>query len=554
MKKILLTLSLTLLVAVAFARRSDNIKLRAPLDIPLELSGNFGELRKGHFHSGIDIKTQGQTGFPVYAVDDGYVSRALVSPWALGRAVYIVHPETGLTTVYGHLESFAPKIDSLMRERQYAEESFSVDIEFEPKQIPVKRGDLIAYSGNAGSSGGPHLHFDVRDTETGNALDPLEYYREAIKDNTPPEVRQLALYPWNGGTVEGSRSEATYRQPREDVSFTAWGEVVPGIKAYDLMTGTTNIYGVKYLTLLQDGDTVYRRVIDEFVFKTSRALNTVINTADLIDNSSWIMITRVPPTNPLDYMIKAKNNGIVRIDEERPYKFVWILEDEHGNKKEQPFTVNGKRRLPHLPMAKGQLALWDADNVIQQGPAYVEIPKGALYENAFVQITDTVVPGFVSKLVSVGSPAVPLAQPFDLSLRIDSDTLKNKKQYCLVRVNGSDRSAVESTFADGIVSAKLSGFGKYAVTTDTTPPEITPIDKSTWKSNKTVSFKISDNLSGIESWRAELDGKWALFEFDGKTGTLWFKIDEKRFPGADHTLKLVVTDACGNTSTFTEKI
>ena len=533
----------------AHARRSDTINLRAPLDIPLVLSGNFGELRQAHFHSGVDFKTQGKTGFPVFAVDDGYVSRVTVGPWGFGRAVYLVHPATGLTTVYGHLESFSPEIDKTVRKKQYEQETFSIDVSFNPGEIPVKRGDVIARSGNAGSSGGPHLHFDVRDTKTEHPLDPLEYYKGKIKDNVAPEVRQLALYPYNGGVVENSGTAGSYRQPGNEITFTAWGGVVPGIKAYDKMTGTANIYGVKYLTLTVDGDTVYRRVIDEYSFDDTRAIHTIINNADLVDKSSWIMTTRVPASNPLGKMIAAKNDGIIDINEERDYKMVWILQDEHGNVARQPFSVKGKRQLTDIPVAKGQLMLWDADNVYDDG-VYVEMPKGALYENEFVNVTHSPSANYLSEIYSVGSPSVPLAKSYELTIPLTEDTLQNKKQYVIVRINGNNKSAETTTYSDGLVSAKPSRFGKFAVTTDKTAPVIKPLDKEKWRTTKKVKFKISDNLSGIEDWRGEIDGKWALFEFDGKTGTLWFLIDSERFPGTSHKVDLTVTDAAGNKSTY----
>ena len=170
-------------------------ELSKPLNIPLFLSGNFGELRNNHFHSGIDLKTQGRIGLPVFSVDDGYVSRIVVSPWGFGRAVYVTHPASGLTTVYGHLDSFSPKIDKTIRRMQYEREQFSIDCEFKPDELPVKRGETIGKSGNAGSSGGPHLHLDVRDTSTGEAIDPLPYFRRHITDNVAPEVRLSCQRP-----------------------------------------------------------------------------------------------------------------------------------------------------------------------------------------------------------------------------------------------------------------------------------------------------------------------------------------------------------------------
>jgi hypothetical protein len=164
----------------------------SPLKIPLLMSANFGELRPNHFHSGIDLKTQGRIGLPVYAMDDGYVSRVVVSPWGFGRAVYINH-SSGLTTVYGHLDRFAPFIDEIVRRQQYEQEDFSIDCEFAEGEIPVAQGNIIGYSGNSGSSGGPHLHLDIRDTDTQDPMDPQEWLSPLITDDVAPEVRNLVF-------------------------------------------------------------------------------------------------------------------------------------------------------------------------------------------------------------------------------------------------------------------------------------------------------------------------------------------------------------------------
>ncbi|MDE7091982.1 MAG: M23 family metallopeptidase, partial [Muribaculaceae bacterium] len=249
MNKNLLALFIFLSPILTLSAQKGHPSVGRPLDIPAVFAGNFGELRPNHFHSGLDFKTQGRTGLPIRAIDDGYVSRCLVSPWGFGRAIYIVHPETGLTSVYGHLESFASKIDDIVRDAQYQNETFSIDLDFEPNEIPVKRGEIIALSGNAGSSGGPHLHMDIRDTATGDALDPMEFYRQYVNDNVAPEVRQIGLYPVpDKGVVDGSANGKALVPAEFSKGFTAWGKVTPGINAYDRMSGTSNIYGVKYLT------------------------------------------------------------------------------------------------------------------------------------------------------------------------------------------------------------------------------------------------------------------------------------------------------------------
>ncbi|MDE6073021.1 MAG: M23 family metallopeptidase, partial [Muribaculaceae bacterium] len=249
MKQALIASAIFLTLIPTASAQKNHPAVGRPLDIPAVFAGNFGELRPNHFHSGLDFKTQGRTGLPIKAIDDGYVSRCIVSPWGFGRAIYIVHPSTGLTSVYGHLENFSDKIDNVVRDLQYQNETFTIDLDFEPDEIPVKRGEIIALSGNAGSSGGPHLHMDIRDTATGDALDPMEFYRDIVNDNVAPEVRNLGLYPITDKGIVNGNTDGIVLAPNEfSKGFTAWGRVTPAINAFDRMTGTGNIYGVKYLT------------------------------------------------------------------------------------------------------------------------------------------------------------------------------------------------------------------------------------------------------------------------------------------------------------------
>lgn len=526
--------------------------LRVPLDIPLLLSGNFGELRNNHFHSGLDFKTQGRVGLPVYAAADGYVSRVVVSPWGFGRAVYITHPGLGLVTVYGHLQSFSTRIATPTRERQYADETFSIDLEFPQDAIPVARGELIGRSGNAGSSGGPHLHMDVRDASTGNALDPLEYYARHIKDNVPPEVRAVALYP-REGVVDGRSAPKFHSGQHLKDPFVAWGRVVPGIKAYDKMTGTTNIYGIKRMALIVDGDTVYRRLIDEVDFDNTRAVNTLVEYGDVVRDKSWNMITEQPESRPLASMIRTRGDGSLMIDREREYKCQFILEDHYGNRTTVPFTIVGKRSdIPDRP-GEGRLLSFDRPYTIEEGRARVTIPAGTFYGDYLfaMECVDPAPDGTYSALYMIGSPEEPLAGNISISIPVDNDTLPDKRQYCLVRYNGLRPSAIGATYRLGRMEAKVNRFGNYAVMADMVAPKVVAQQPEKWAQRGVVTYKISDNLSGIASYRGEIDGKWALMELDGKTGTLSFKIDRKKWPASRHTIVLTVTDDCGNTTTDT---
>lgn len=260
--------------------------LRSPLDVPVLLSANFGELRPNHFHSGLDFKTQGSVGKTVRAVKDGYVSRISVSPFGYGNALYLNHPD-GTTTVYGHLLQFTDSIATYVKEEQYRQESFRVDLTLTPDRFPVKAGDRIALSGNTGGSAGPHLHFEIRDTQSEEPIDPIKYYLEKITDTKPPRIHSVMIYPLNErGIVNGSKHPVLLNvitdkdgRPALSGKITAWGEIGFSLKAYDYMDNTTNIYGIKDVRLLADSIPLFHSCIERIVFNEGRYINSLIDYA-----------------------------------------------------------------------------------------------------------------------------------------------------------------------------------------------------------------------------------------------------------------------------------
>lgn len=542
-------LSIIALLFASLACAQDKLpKLHRPLDIPLVLSGNFGELRSNHFHSGLDFKTQGRTGLKIYCAADGYVSRILVSPWGFGRAIYVTHPQLGLVTVYGHLQSFSEKINKTVKDEQYKRETFSIDMEFRPDEIPVKSGEVIALSGNAGSSGGPHLHMDVRDLQTGDALDPMPYFKSLINDTRAPEVRQLALFP-HGGVVEDS-TVAVFRSPEEfSKPFTAWGKVAPAIKAYDRMPNVQNVYGVKYLQLTVDGVCVYQRVIDRFSFDISRGVNTLVEYGH---RSKGLMMTSYVPRSRIlgDMIATSVNDGIINIDQERDYNCCYTLTDEHGNKSSVKFTIRGKRS--EIPPIKhnGPLFHFNGNNSYNLNGLKLDFPAGTFYDDIYFDVTSTPLNGYNSDAHKIGDTGIALHRNFSMEISLTQDNEANKQHYCLVRINGKKRTAVNATYNNGVMKAKVNQFGRYAVTTDKTPPKILPLRQKRWAKNGKVSFRISDNLSGIQHFRGEIDGKWVMFEYDGKSATITYRLESSRIKkGKTHKVNIVVTDACGNTQT-----
>ncbi len=526
----------------------------SPLDIPLILSANFGELRPGHFHSGVDFKTQGRTGLPIYAVDEGYISRVSVSPGGYGKALYVTHP-SGYTSVYAHLDSFAPFIADSIRSIQYAKESFSINEYFPADAFPVTRGMRIATSGNSGSSGGPHLHFEIRHTESESPIDPLPWYQSKVKDDMAPEPRLVAVYPHNGvvndkrrkgvsslTAVGGNRYKATQE-------FTAWGEVSFGIKAYDRMTGTSNIYGVRNVRCWVDETLVFETTIDSITFDETVYINSLIDFYELRSNGgSTIMRSYVMPGNRLStiYSDDMSPDGTYIIDEERTYRCRYELTDLYNNTSIVNFEIKGKESKIVAKQHTGVVFDYAHDNQYATDEMLFELPAHNLYEDIDFEYSYTESDTYYAGVHSIHHRTTPIHGSGKLALKLTCDTLPDSCYY-VVRLHNGHKSAVGGRYDAGWCIAQIGSLGTYSVAADLTPPSITPLNPEKWSSTGKVSFKISDRDTGIADYRGEIDGHYCMFDFDAKTARL--VCDLKYTPikrGTQHVVKLWAIDGCGH--------
>ncbi|MDR1783637.1 MAG: M23 family metallopeptidase [Dysgonamonadaceae bacterium] len=518
----------------------------SPLNIPLFLSGNFGELRNDHFHAGIDMKTQGVTGFPVRSVKDGYIARISVSPYGYGRAVYINHPD-GTTSVYGHLERFASRIEEAVRDSQYLKESFSVNLNFSPDEFPLKQAETFAYSGNTGGSGGPHLHFEFRDTRTEKVIDALPYFRSFIKDNRPPDIRGVMLFPQAGrGVVEGSVVNLELPQTK---TVTAWGSLGVGIKAYDRMDETTNIYGVKEIIFRLDGVEIFHSYMDGFFFEESRYINSFIDWNEWKTRRSFYMKSFIEPGNKLGIYRNSRFNGIFTISEERAYNCQYELIDDYGNATSFTFTIIGKKS--DIPEAqKGGLTWYfDRNNSYSDKGIELELPMGSLYSDISTDVYTLSGDNVYSPVYVIGDRA-PLHTYCPVTLDITNDSYQDPNKYGIVAVNGNQVSWIGGKYDNGKVSGRIRELGRYTVMVDEKPPSITPIRPAQWASSRRIAFRISDDLSGIETYRGTIDGKFALFEYDAKSNLLFCNFDSKRMSKSPREVQLTVIDGAGNTNVY----
>lgn len=529
------------------------IDLHSPFDFPLVLAGNFGELRPYHFHGGIDFKTQGSTGHPIHCAERGYVSAVEVGPWGYGRAIFVTHPDIGLITVYGHLEAFADKIAKVVEEEQNKRECFAVSLEFGPDRLPVERGEIIGLSGNSGSSAGPHLHFETRQCSTGNAIDPLPFFADRIADTTPPELRRLSLIPIGPAVVDGKSGKPARRAPNEIAhAFTAWGKVVPAVEAFNRMDHTSNIFGIKHMTLKVDGKEAYRRTIDHFDFKRNRAINSLVYFPDYAADGRWTMTTLVPASHPLDDIVTTNAfDGIIYVLEERAFHCEFILADNNGNSLSIPFIIEGKRSPVNDPAVNGEIVSHGTLRTFNLPEAKIAIMPFTLFEPTPIDITVKNSPKYLSPLVTVGDTSIPVNRPFFIAFPRPEKS--DAEKMTIARINGNSVNAVETSFAAGHLYAEASRFGSYTVVADTVAPSIgsfsgvAPVaGDSTANSPKQLSLKIADNLSGIASYKCYIDGQFVVFDHDGKTATISRSLEGFPRRGKAHKLKVVVTDAVGN--------
>jgi murein DD-endopeptidase MepM/ murein hydrolase activator NlpD len=526
-----------------------------PMNIPLLLSGNFGELRNNHFHSGLDIKTQGVSGIPIFSINSGYVSRASVSPGGYGNALYVCHPD-GLTSVYGHLERFAPSIEALVRNAQYQNESFAVDLLFLPGELPVERGERIAWSGNSGASRGAHLHFELRETESGKAIDPLFYFKNWIQDTRPPEIRGFMFFPqFNKGVVNGHTQNLPVALIKDKTgkqklaqAITAWGNIGVGIKAYDRMDGVTNLYGVYEIVLKVDGKEVHHSIMDQFsIDENTRYLNTYIDWKEWTEKHSFYMKSFIDPGNRLD-INRALSNGIIDIDEERAYQLEYILKDAYRNTTAFQWTIMGKKMF--IPLYEERYEVYfpfDKDNEYSGKGIDLKIPRKNLYTSLYLQIETF--PGYTlyAPLYSIGE-WLPLHSYCPLTLDIPNDTYPDKSKYGVVQLRKGNKVWLGGEYERGRITTRIRELGQFCIEIDDIPPVVTPVNQAKWESNRRITFRIADELSGIASYKGYLNGEFVLFEYDAKSQLLYYVFDFKRISKGDKTLELIVTDGAGNTT------
>lgn len=537
----------------------------SPMDIPLYLSGNFGELRSNHFHTGIDIKTQGKSGIPVKAVADGHVFRIKISPSGYGNALYIKHPN-GYSTVYAHLSKFSDAITQAVRKEQYKQKSFAVNFFPDASALPVKQGEIIALSGNSGGSSGPHLHFEIRDSKTEEPLNPL-LYNFPIKDDIPPSIYGLMVYPLdNMSHVNGFNHPqnfacggefANYRLKDGD-TISANGSIGFAFHIIDRLNGYPNKCGFYDAVLTEDGEPIWQQKMDRLNFATNRFINAHMDFEYYKRKRKSYHRFYSLPNNKLDLYPIKKATPIQFAGGEKK-KYVLDVVDAYQNKSTFQFHVHGdhtKKKFQTDAKVK-----WNEPYQYEDALLRVEIPAEALYQDEAVAISSK---GDVNgnwKESTIGDPYTPLHKSFTAKVNMDflPDSLIGK----LYAVKYSPKngkpypSGGNGNLETKELIIKSRNFGRYSYGIDTIAPRITKFNVSDGggiASTNSLTYNVKETESGLKSYNLYIDDQWVLLEYLPKRKLLRHSLEPNRYGKGEKTVRLELEDYRGNKRTVNRKI
>lgn len=511
---------------------------RNPMNHDIGLSATFAEFRAGHFHSGLDMRTGGAVDQPVYAAADGYVAKVSISPWGGGKILYIKHPN-GFITVYMHLNGYANAIGKAVLKEQYARQSYSINKIFAPDELPVKKGQLVAYSGNTGGSGGPHLHFEIRrgganDLHThSTTINPL-LFGLPYTDNINPVIRGVRVYPEDGEPFEIGK----------DNTLSVSGPFHLGIYATDAAEGSTAKNGVDHMEVYLDGTLAFLYTSEALPTDSSRMVNALIDYPIFARSRQAYLLTRALPGAEGPWIPVRMGDGIFHLRPGSTHHIGIKVYDINGNFAERTLTVTVKEGSEKRKMeSEGLPVKYDQPFNHQLSTFTFQLKPFTLYaddrlcckqlENSTISITPAVndIPPHLSYSLSIrGSlPGVPL------------------DKTVIAWSNGTKVSAYKTTHKGDLHTASVRDWGQFTLMADTTVPTIRPVNFSKGKPLKatTLKIRIGDNLAGVETYNCYLNGSWILAEFDGKTATL--VIDTRgKLKAGKNTLTCTVTDSTGN--------
>ena len=527
-----------------------------PLDIPMQLSGNFGELRPNHFHAGFDLKTQQKEGLDVHAVADGYISRIKISTFGNGKTIYITH-SNGYTSVYGHLQRASDSIENFIKKEQYKEQSFEIERYLKPGELVVKKGQIIALSGNTGASEGPHLHFEFRDNITENIINPMLFgFDKFMKDTKKPIVFNIYAYPIGEESIVNQskrplllnlvlQKDGTYLADK----VVANGKVGFGINTFDYDDVSFNKNGVYKVQSFCNGTPIFGYQFDTYSFDEMRYVNALIDYSMYKKTQQRVQkLFMILPYN-LSFIKSDASNGVIAAQPNLTEQYRIEVSDFYGNRTQVTIPIVNDN-LPVIiakePVSKYRVKAKNESNFSKENMS-VFFPANTFYEDFNLNFD------VKNDTLFLHTDIVPAHTNFTIEIE-DHKFSETQKDKLFIGSLGSSKIGYNYTFRKGdVFSTKVKTLGKYALVLDVIPPKISiakPIQGKWLTNNKFIQFTIADDLSGIKSYNGYLNGKWILFEYDNKTKKITHNFSDGIVAEGANELKIIVVDNCGNSTIF----
>ncbi len=548
-------------------------KLDLPLRLPAAPSGTFAEIRTNHFHSGIDLRVGGDEGVgtPVYAPADGYVSRLRISAYDGGKMLYINH-KGNITTVYLHLDGYHGAIADYVLAYQRAHQCYAFDTVVPEGALPVKRGQLIAYAGNSGMSGGPHLHYEVRNTRTQQSLNPLAY-GVTLDDTIPPTIKGIRLLPVDKNT-RLNRAKTPYQVDLSgkrgalgsaDNPLPVLGRFYVGVYASDRSEGSTMNNGYDRIDIWVDGAPFFQYRVDKITYGDTRAINAQLDWNHFTATRQPYILTRRLVGDPTKYARTLGDGSIGFIDSDTTLHRITIaVTDYNGNQAVRRLYVRNHfetlvpmHEVPEHPsyhLRSDSLTVrWPLQ--IYRGDYQIEMPAGMVYYDDILTHGLQNDRRYISPIYTVKPFRSPYPPHRTWTLRVPVVIGFEPEQLVLCQLKGDKPSALPTRLVERRIEGKpgrwleadVRAFGNFVVMSDTAAPYVKPLNfKEGKKVERVLNMKMGDNLSGVVEYRCFVNGEWVLAEFDGKSATLSINLSQVPASVTNLELRIFLTDACQN--------
>ena len=532
---------------------SQEIDFHTPIDAPFDLSGTFGEFRS-RFHTGIDFKSRGVQGQKIFSIEDGYVSRIEVNNYGYGKVIYIDHLN-GFTSVYAHLKNFSPELDEYIKSELYKSKRNSIKKFPKTNQLRISKGEVIGYSGNTGRSFGPHLHFEIRDTKSQDAINPL-MFNYTYKDDERPIIRGLYIINENNSLVRNSPIRKKVKKINDSTytvdDFEYNGKVGIGLDIYDIQY--KNLYnqnGVYKVELFIDSILKYSYKMDKIKFSENHYKKIMYDYLSLAQKNKKVLKIYTPRNSDLSFLKNNKFNGIINSDSIRNNSLLVRVSDWNGNSSSIKFNLKANDSISRRSSYNGIEILTNQNYTLNKNSSIIEIGKNTFYDDLLMNIS------YQSDTLNLGKEK----DPFRSSIKIKlphkiSDTLELRQSFVGKIINGKI-SYISSKKNKSYIYASTSSLGEYIISKDTLKPDIKPINfknNSNIKVKNTLKLRLKDDLSGIKNYSSYFNGIWALFEYEPKSNIIFHNLSDGIIKDGENELIIKYEDGVGNKGVYQTKV